>query len=393
VVWLAVLIAGLLTSDGVVLLARDGSGDAHGTARSSVIEPSPRPAPAPPARIAFARMDWTGKVRRISSVLPDGSGLGTPKTPAVRREQISSLTGLIVYSKTLDSSYVPPHTTCGIAGCVFGYSSYEEAAIAVALPDGSSERVLTPKKGFDTQPTFSPDGTVIAYLQHSKRKGDDDEFDMVVMMTPEGSRLGALVPPKRYTYDSPAWSPDGRSIAVLRRGSRNGAFVAEVVILPIDGSRPRVLANGEYRDLAWSRDGRFLAGVLARREKSSDAFRGDVLGDDLWLIPIDGGRLRNMTRLAPARGPSRSLGFCDSFGTPLPGRLGQPAWSSDGKQIAFLSSYRHVDRLSHIDDVAVVNANGSGMRLVYRSPLRRCYRPITDAPQPEQMRLLGWTTS
>ena len=120
---------------------------------------------------------------------------------------------------------------------------------------------------------------------------------------------------------SPAFSPDGRTIAYMS--------AHELWLMDADGGNQRQLTRaGELSEYpSWSPDGRALA------------FSGHRGGDfEVLRIDAAGGEERNLTN--------------------TPGDDKWPAWSPDGKQIAYISD----------DDVYVMAADGSGPRNVSKTP-------------------------
>jgi len=143
-----------------------------------------------------------------------------------------------------------------------------------AVPPGAHSRVvpLTSNLGLELQPSFSPDGTRVAYTWNGT---DGQSFAIYVKLIGAGD-------PVRITRDlardfSPAWSPDGRWIAALRDlGSQ-----AAVLLIPASGGQHRELvritkappgseacADSDWPHicglsywgslLAWSADGKYL---------------------------------------------------------------------------------------------------------------------------------------
>ena len=111
-----------------------------------------------------------------------------------------------------------------------------------------------------------------------------------------------------------------------------------------DGSGRRRLTQGPQTDgdPVWSPDGRRLAFVRVHGDRS-----------DVYVVDADGSGLR---RLAPA------IEFTLLPGAPTSGFGANPAWSPDGRRIAFMSNR------DGNDDIFVVNADGSGLRNLTRRP-------------------------
>jgi Tol biopolymer transport system component len=134
--------------------------------------------------------------------------------------------------------------------------------------DGSNVRDLTPRlRGGPGQGVvdlaWSPDGRTIAFARFA------DAGDLVVRSTeaifvvkPDGSGLRRLTWERWSAYRAPAWSPDGRRLAVV--ADRDGN--SEVYVMNADGSRRRnVTVNPAYDgDPTWSPDGRRIAFVSNR---------------------------------------------------------------------------------------------------------------------------------
>ena len=192
-----------------------------------------------------------------------------------------------------------------------------ERTIWTSRLDGSDPRQLTAGPTFDERPAWSPDGSTIAFV--SSRGGERG----IWTVSADGG------PPRRVlavnALSTMTWSPDGREIVyaapdgaapALFRIATDGttpvrlptptaataphwspvtkqlAYVASVLATrsapgltwpallgpsgePIDRPRDPVLGNGL---LAWSPDGRFLAGISIP----------GVTGASVWVIPLEG---------------------------------------------------------------------------------------------------------
>jgi len=115
---------------------------------------------------------------------------------------------------------------------------------------GQGRAKLVGNSSFDGEPAWSPDGTRIAF--RSTLPGPYGDYGRIFVINRDGTGLHQLTPETTdYTYDaSPSWSPDGTQIAY----SHNGALY----VINADGSAPTSLGiNGMYP--AWSPDGAKIA--------------------------------------------------------------------------------------------------------------------------------------
>lgn len=102
-------------------------------------------------------------------------------------------------------------------------------------PDGSDPRQVTADAGFDMQPTFSPDGQQIAFVRYNAAapvNGDD-----VMLVSANGGTPTRLTLPG--DQRTPAWSADGRYIAVTGTATA-GSGVNEIYTMRPDGSGLRL---------------------------------------------------------------------------------------------------------------------------------------------------------
>jgi Tol biopolymer transport system component len=116
---------------------------------------------------------------------------------------------------------------------------------------------VTALSGQEVAPTFSPDGSQIAFAWAAE--GPRDQFDLYVKVIGRENLLRLTSRPAEFI--SPAWSPDGRQIAFARLAPGDSAIY---LISPLGGSE-RKLADAALQYyvqamLSWSPDGKSLAG-------------------------------------------------------------------------------------------------------------------------------------
>jgi TolB protein len=124
----------------------------------------------------------------------------------------------------------------------------------------------------------------------------------------------------------------------------------QLYVMNADGSGKRRLARSPKGDTdlfravpAWSPDGRKLAFAIQPRGSAGLCDPAGACNDEIFVIDADGSRLRRLTRNAVPDG--------------------HPAWSPDGRKIAFLSWRDRTEA-----DVFVMNADGSDQRHLTRKP-------------------------
>ena len=126
---------------------------------------------------------------------------------------------------------------------VFNYGGH----LWIVSRDGGDARRLTSGTGEETVPSFSPDGTMVAFT--GEYDGNRDVF--VVQAT------GGV--PRRLTYH-PAdervlgWTPDGKSVLYLSWGNSFRHGESQLYTVPVEGGFPGAVANPDRRgDFVFSR--------------------------------------------------------------------------------------------------------------------------------------------
>lgn len=173
--------------------------------------------------------------------------------------------------------------------------------------DGSDANRLTDSLGIDMKPSWSPDGSQIAF--RSARDGQDE----IYVMNSDGTCQRNLT---RSPVDdrSPAWSPDGCWIAF---DHFFGDRIQDIAVIPSRGGEMRRITTGSGEYPTWSPDGRQIAFASARD--------GDY---DIYVIDADGGNERQLTNAAAYEM--------------------YPAWSADGRWLAYESAAGSTELEIHV---------------------------------------------
>lgn len=205
----------------------------------------------------------------------------------------------------------------------------------VLAASGSAQRAVTPS--YD-DPAWSPNGKLIAL---STSHDDPSGFPDIYVMNADGTALrrvtnGQADCPAIYPcgHGTPAWAPSGRRLAYQ-------AF-AFVDAIDLDGTDHDVLWNRGWENggaccPAWSPNGRKIA--FTYRANSEGA------GGQIWLVNADSTGKRLLVKP-----PGPPVGFTS------------PTWSPDGKRLAFAYVIEpHPPKYgSSTGFIGVVRADGRG---------------------------------
>jgi dipeptidyl aminopeptidase/acylaminoacyl peptidase len=255
------------------------------------------------------------------------------------------------------------------------------SAIWMTSWDGATTIRLTTSKRGEQHPRWSPDGRYVAFLS-----GRDDEHTQLWLLDRRGGE-GRKLTTFGGDVEDYVWAPDGKRIALIVDDADTakpktphpivvdrfqfkedelgylGKHRRHLQVLELESGRTAQLVPGDYDELlpAWSPDGGALVFVSKRRP---DADRDNNW--DLYSIEAQPGATpRQLTRF---EGPDND-----------PDTESRPAWSPDGRMIAYLQGGPLKLLYYAVQKLAVIPAAGGTPRILTAALDRNVANPAWSA--------------
>ncbi len=252
--------------------------------------------------------------------------------------------------------------------------------------DGSENRALTSGETTESHPRWSPDGKTLAFLSGRT----DEHKDAQLWLLPLGGGEAEKITELKGGIDDFAWAPDSKRLAlvvhdpdprdpdgheeekktapplVIERfqfkqdidGYLTGRH-AHLRLLDLASRKVEALTNGAYDELlpAWSPDGREIAFVTKRGDDPDRTENWDI-----YVIPAKAGATERQLTTAPEADASPTAECA-------------PAWSPDGKQIAYLHGGDPKKVEYAVISLAVIPAAGGTARVLTPNLDRNVIQP------------------
>ncbi|MET0229279.1 MAG: hypothetical protein ABW234_11315 [Actinomycetes bacterium] len=187
--------------------------------------------PGTNGRIAFVRSAGAGPLEEVLMANP---GIGPGPVVNLTNDPFTSDTA---------PSWSPDGTRIAFTREGPGGST----SIMVLAAGGGAEKAVTPAGGFDGAPDWSPDGKRIAFSRFLPGEGN-----RIFTAAPSGKGLTQVTfggGPTAFNDAHPAWAPDGTRIAFARGGDQDDGLPLHIHTVALaDGSTSQV-TGGKVQDL------------------------------------------------------------------------------------------------------------------------------------------------
>jgi dipeptidyl aminopeptidase/acylaminoacyl peptidase len=170
------------------------------------------------------------------------------------------------------------------------------AIASTVSPQAQSKPAMTVDDVIDlvqvSAPRISPDGKRVIYTVSELGKWKDNKrVTSIWIADADGANARRFLANEKDR--SPAWSPDGKSVAFLSSrdaasGNRDGASSdsdAQLYVIPVDGGEATKLSDhkGVIKSFEWTRDSASIV-VLAEHAKPESAKAAEKAGDDAIFV-------------------------------------------------------------------------------------------------------------
>jgi dipeptidyl aminopeptidase/acylaminoacyl peptidase len=273
-----------------------------------------------------------------------GGETASPTTGASEKG-LPTPTSAIATPRTVTGTPVAATPTEGLPPAELAF--VRDGDLWVSGVSGDGPQKLT-SSGNISAPTWSSDGRALAFVKGQGLSA------VVGVVQVDGGQVATFGQSKAANTD-PAWSPDGRTIAYTVQKDTNGDSKidirdsGEIWLMNADGSNQHRLADG-YQP-AWSPDGRNIVFVSNGQLLAEAPYRQI---NSLMMVDAAG---KGEKTILPVKDVPTDLSKYNYPFNPATILLQHPAWSPDGRSIAFST-------VGHTGLIGICDTSGENLSLV-----------------------------
>ena len=146
--------------------------------------------------------------------------------------------------------------------------------ISTVPSDSGAIATLVDRPGVDSNPAYSPDGNLIAFISNGGRPQEIGLREAWVISAQGGKPRKLADSPDRNTRGGITWSKDGKAVYISEAVHTS----RHVVAVPVDGSPTRLLSQGEgaFGSVSFSRNGEHMAFSFQDTDTPNDVYNSSV---------------------------------------------------------------------------------------------------------------------
>lgn len=252
----------------------------------------------------------------------------------------------------------------------------------------AGQRVLAPDDYLRfadvTAPQVAPDGKSVAYVVTTTAREADEAHDAIWLTNWEGTEHRQLT--QAESASQPRFSPDGRFLSFL--SARPADAKSQVWLLDLHGGEPRQLTHvsREISSYEWSPDGKRMVLVMSEGEEAGKAPRPIVIDAFHFKQDVDGyltaHSRKHLYLLDVTDGAVTELTSATQYNDDM------PAWSADGRLVAYVSNHAAEPEQTGMEEVYLVEtrAGAAPRRLV--QVFSPNHQRLAFSPDGKQLALL-----